>query len=137
MKVGVKIALGFCLVILVLLAMGGSSYYSAGNVETQMTAIQRSSQRVELVSEVDQSFTEGIMATRGYMVYGRDVYAKQALDKFDEAGKTATDLLQFARPEKKHKWKSSLQISSNIKMPFRTNYSRLCNNITVKKAPVR
>ena len=101
MKVGVKIALGFCLVILVLLAMGGSSYYSAGNVETQMTAIQRSSQRVELVSEVDQSFTEGIMATRGYMVYGRDVYAKQALDKFDEAGKTATDLLQFARPEKK------------------------------------
>ncbi len=101
MKVGVKIALGFCLVIVVLLSMGGSSYYSAGNVETQMTAIQRSSQRVELVSAVDQAYTEGVLATRGYMVYGKDNFAKQAIEKYDAAEKNAADLLQVARPEKK------------------------------------
>ena len=100
MKIGVKITLGFCLVILVLLSMGGTSYYSAGNVESQMTAIQRSSQRVELVSAVDQSFTEGIAATRGYMVYGKETFVKQTLEKFDEAAKNATALLQVARPEK-------------------------------------
>jgi methyl-accepting chemotaxis protein len=101
MKVGIKIGLSFCLVIVVLLALGGTSYYSAGNVETQMTSIQRSSQRVELVSAVDQSFTEGIAATRGFMVYGKDTFAKQTLEKFDEAAKNATELLQLARPEKK------------------------------------
>ncbi len=101
MKVGVKIAMGFALVILVLLAMGGTSYYSAGNVENQMTAIARSSQRVELVSAVDQAFTEGVLASRGYMVYGKDSFVKQSLDKYDEAVKISTDLLQVARPEKK------------------------------------
>jgi methyl-accepting chemotaxis protein len=101
MKVGVKIALGFCLVIAVLLAMGGTSYYSAGNVETQMTAIQRSSQRVELVSAVDQAFAHGTLAFRGYMVYGKDAFVKQAADEYDAAIKNATALLQVARPEKK------------------------------------
>lgn len=101
MKVGVKIALGFCLVIVVVLAMGGTSYYSAGKVETQMTEIARSSQRVELVNAVTQVFTEGTMATRGYMLYGRDTFSKQATDKYDEALKNATALLPLARPEKK------------------------------------
>ena len=66
MKVGVKIALGFCLVIVILLAMGGTSYYSAGNVADQMMAMQRSSQRVELVTAVNQTFTEGVLASRGF-----------------------------------------------------------------------
>ncbi len=101
MKVGVKIALGFCLVIAVVLGMGGTSYYSADNVQTQMTEIARSSQRVELVNAVSQLFTEGTMATRGYMVYGRDSFSKQAMDKYDEAGKNATALLQIVQPEKK------------------------------------
>ena len=101
MKVGAKIGLGFCMVILVLLAMGGTSYYSASNVETQMVSIQRSSQRVELVSAVDQKFTEGVLASRGYMLYGKETFAKQAIDKYDEAIKISTELLQVARPEKK------------------------------------
>jgi methyl-accepting chemotaxis protein len=101
MKVGVKIALGFCLVIVVVLSMGGTSYYSAGNVENQTTEIARSIQRVELVNAVDQLFTEGTMATRGYMLYGKDTFSKQATDKYDEAVKNATALLPLARPEKK------------------------------------
>jgi len=101
MKIGVKITLGFCLVILVLLGIGGTSFYSATRIESQMTTIQQSSQRVELVSAVNQSFTEGITDVRGYMVYGKDTFAKQALDKFDEALKNTSELRQVARPEKK------------------------------------
>ena len=101
MRVSVKIALGFCLVVLVVLAMGGSSYYSVGNVETQMATIQRSSNRVELVNAVDMTFSEAVLASRGYMLYGREEFAKQAVENYDEAIKNATALLAVARPEKK------------------------------------
>ena len=101
MRVGMKIGLGFLVVILVLAVMGGVSFYSAGNIADQVTGIQRASQRVEVASSVDQAFTEGVMAIRGYMLYGKDNFAKQFNDKMDEAVKEAAALLQVARPEKK------------------------------------
>lgn len=101
MRVGMKIALGFLVVIVIMLAMGGTSFYSAGNIADQVGGVQRASQRMELASEVDQGFTQGVLAVRGYMVYGKDNFAKQFGDKMDEATKSATALLQVARPEKK------------------------------------
>ena len=65
MRVGMKIGLGFLVVILVLAVMGGVSFYSAGNIADQVTGIQRASQRVEVASSVDQAFTEGVMAIGG------------------------------------------------------------------------
>ena len=101
MKVGIKIALGFLLVILILLGMGGTSFYSGGNIAEQMSVIDRSSQRVALATAVDGAFTDGVLAARGYMVYGKDTFANQSLAKFDEAIKAATDLKQIARPDKR------------------------------------
>ncbi len=101
MKVSAKIALGFFLVVMVVLTMGGASYYSMGKVETQMEAIQRVSQRVELVNAVDMAYSDGVLATRGYMLYGKEEFAKQSVEKYDEALKHATGLVALARPEKK------------------------------------
>ena len=101
MRVGMKIGMGFLVVILVLAVMGGTSFYSASNIADQVGGVQRATQRMELASAVDKAFTEGVLAIRGYMVYGRDNFAKQFGDKMDEAIKEATALLQVARPEKK------------------------------------
>ncbi len=101
MRVGMKIGMGFLVVILVLAVMGGTSFYSASNIAEQVGGVQRASQRMELASATDKAFTEGVLAARGYMVYGRDNFAKQFGDKLDEASKDATALLQVARPEKK------------------------------------
>ncbi len=101
MRVGMKIGLGFLVVIAIMLAMGGTSFYSAGNIAEQVGGVQRATQRMELASEVDQTYTQGVLAVRGYMVYGKDNFAKQFGDKMDEATKSATALLQVARPEKK------------------------------------
>ena len=68
MRVGVKIAMGFALVVLIQLAMGGTSYFSAGQVQDQVGAMQRANQRVELVSSVEQAFTAAVLESRGYML---------------------------------------------------------------------
>ena len=65
MRVGVKIAMGFALVVLIQLAMGGTSYFSAGQVQDQVGAMQRANQRVELVSSVEQAFTAPVLESRG------------------------------------------------------------------------
>ena len=101
MRVGMKIGMGFLVVILVLAVMGGTSFYSASNIADQVGGIGRASQRMELASATDKAFTEGVLAARGYMVYGRDTFAKQFGDKMDDGIKEATALLQVARPEKK------------------------------------
>lgn len=101
MRVGMKIALGFLVVIVIMLAMGGTSFYSAGNIAAQMEVITHNNQRIDLVNAVDKTFTEGVVAIRGYMVYGKPDYAKQFAEKMDAAVKNATELLQVARPEKK------------------------------------
>ena len=101
MKVGLKIALGFCLVVLILLAMGGTSYYSAGSIDDQLATINRSSKRVELATNVDNAFGDGVMAIRAYMVYGREEYATQSVGNLEEAMKAGSELLQAARQEKR------------------------------------
>ena len=101
MRVGIKIAMGFAIVILIQLGMGGTSYYSAGQVQEQVGAMQRANQRVELVSSVDQAFTAAVLESRGYMLYGTDKYAQAAAEQYSLAIKQATALLQVARPEKK------------------------------------
>ena len=101
LRVGAKIALGFAIVILIQLAMGGTSYFSAGKVEDQVGAIQRSSQRVEQITAVDQAFTAAVLASRGYMLYGTENYAKQAEEQYAAALSRATEVLKIARPEKK------------------------------------
>jgi len=101
MRVGAKIAMGFAIVVLIQLAMGGTSYYSAGQVQDQVSAVQRANKRVELVSAVEQAFTAAVLESRGYMLYGTEKYAKAAEQQYSLAIKQATALLQIARPEKK------------------------------------
>lgn len=141
MKVGMKIALGFCLVVLVLLSMGGTSFYSANNIDNQMSVIDRSSQRVELATAIDKTFTEGVLAARGYMVYGKDNFSSQSIAKFDDAIKSANALLQIARPEKREtleklianiqQYKTSLQTQL---FPAVQQYHREKSSATVNAA---
>lgn len=101
MRVGMKIGMGFLVVILILMGMGGTSYYSSVNIGDNITNIQRASGRVELVTAVDQSYTDSILAIRGYMLYGNEAMAKDTGAKFEDALKHANALLAVARPERK------------------------------------
>jgi len=100
-RVGMKIALGFLIVILIQLGMGGTSYYSANNIGENITVVQNASKRVELITAVDQSYTDSILAIRGYMLYGNETMAKDAGAKFEDALKHSEGLLAVARAEKK------------------------------------
>lgn len=101
MRVGMKIALGFLIVIVILAGMGGTSYYSALRIESNALLVQQGSQRVDVISLVDQTFTEGVLNIRGYMLYGNENFSRLTAERLDESLKQANVVLGIARPEKK------------------------------------
>ena len=85
MKVGAKIALGFGIVLLILLIMGGYSYYEASELDVLTSDLARASKRADVAVKAQSDYVAGILAARGYMVYGDETFAKQSEQKFIDA----------------------------------------------------
>ena len=85
MKVGAKIALGFGIVLLILLIMGGYSYYEATELDVLTSDLARASKRADVAVKAQSDYVAGILAARGYMVYGDETFAKQSEQKFNDA----------------------------------------------------
>ena len=92
MKVGAKIALGFGIVLVILFVMGGYAYYQASQTRTDVGDLQRASLRSDAAAQVQDNFTNAVLATRGYMLYGDEAFAKQAADRFAAALKAAEEV---------------------------------------------
>ncbi len=93
-KVGTKIALGFGVVLLILFFMGGYSYYKAAELDDLTTDLARANQRADAAAKVQSAFINGVLAMRGYMVYGDDNFAKQSDQLFNEALKSFGDIVK-------------------------------------------
>ena len=87
LKVGAKIALGFGIVLVILFIMGGYSYYKASELDELTTDLARANRRTSAAANTRFNFVSGVLATRGYMVYGDENFAKQTEQFFDTATK--------------------------------------------------
>jgi methyl-accepting chemotaxis protein len=86
-NVGAKIALGFGIVLMIMFIIGGYSYYKAAELDDLTTDLARANRRADAAAKVNSKYIEGVLAGRGYMVYGDESYAKQAELAFEEAAK--------------------------------------------------
>ncbi len=80
LRVGTKIAVGFAVVLINLLAMGGYAYYKAGETDDHLGNIQRASLRGGAAAHAQESYLNAVMAIRGYMAYGNESFIKQMDD---------------------------------------------------------
>ncbi|HWR31732.1 MAG TPA: methyl-accepting chemotaxis protein [Negativicutes bacterium] len=89
MKVGAKNALGFGIVLAIMFVMGGYSYYSSSDTRTQLAELDRASQRSDAATTAKDNYINGVLAARGYMLYGDETFAKTTMERFDAALKAA------------------------------------------------
>jgi len=82
LRVGAKIAAGFAVILVILFAMGGYSYYKAGETGDHLENIERASLRGGFAAHAQQSFLGAVLGARGYMAYGNEDFAKQTDEKF-------------------------------------------------------
>ena len=87
LNVGMKIALGFGIVLIILFIMGGYSYYKASELDDLTSDLARANRRASAAANTRFTFTSGVLAVRGYMVYGDENFAKQTEQLFDTAVK--------------------------------------------------
>ena len=100
LKVGTKIALGFGIVLFLLFIMGGYSYYKASELDELTTDLARANRRANAAANIRFNYVSGVLATRGYMVYGDENFAKQTEQSFDIAAKGFSEIVENSRNPK-------------------------------------
>ncbi|MCE5287487.1 MAG: methyl-accepting chemotaxis protein [Pelosinus sp.] len=107
LKVGTKITIGFFVLTLLILVLGGISYYSSGGIKEQVTELERATARLTLSLKVENEFTGAIGEARGYVAYGNEKMIdnfsnkvkktleieKQILEVTDESQRSVVDKL--------------------------------------------
>jgi len=88
MKVGTKITLGFMVMMLLVLILGGISYYSAGGIKDQVSELEKASKRLTLSLKIENEFTGAIGEARGFVAYGNE----KMLDNFSAKLKNALEM---------------------------------------------
>ena len=100
LNVGMKIALGFGLVLLILFVMGGYSYYKAAELDELTSDLARASRRADAAVKIQSNYIAAVLAARGYMIYGDENFAKQSDQNFNEALKGFGDILKNTKNPK-------------------------------------
>ena len=78
LRVGTKITLGFTVMMLLVVILGGISYYSAGGIRDQLSELQNATTRLTLSLKIENEFTGAIGEARGFVAYGNE----KMLDNF-------------------------------------------------------
>ena len=100
MKIGAKISAGFGIILIILLFMGGYSYFQAVHLDVLTSELSKSNQRADATVRVRTAYVNGVLAMRGYMVYGDESFAKQAEQFFNEAKKGFGEIDKATRDSK-------------------------------------
>ncbi len=72
MSVGTKVALGFALLLLILVASSGVTFYSVRQVATISELAERTSQEIVLAAKIEDGLDRRISGIRGYLLTGKD-----------------------------------------------------------------
>ncbi|WP_371371997.1 methyl-accepting chemotaxis protein [Sporomusa aerivorans] len=77
LRIGAKITLGFVTMLILIILLGGIAYVSLKSFSKNLAAIDTANQRLQLAMQIEESFTSGVAATRGFIAYGDEKFAKQ------------------------------------------------------------
>lgn len=77
LKIGAKISLGFVIMLVLIVLLGGVAYISLQSFSKNLAAIDAANQRLQLAMQIEESFISGVAATRGFIAYGDEKFAKQ------------------------------------------------------------
>ena len=97
MKLGMKIGLGFGLLILIACLLGGVAVYNMKHVETESDKLaQEYVPEVKLANQVERNSLLTMYAMRGYALSENETYLKQGLSSLQETKKWLDDCQELA-----------------------------------------
>ncbi|HBV95707.1 MAG: chemotaxis protein [Peptococcaceae bacterium BICA1-7] len=101
LRVGAKISLGFALMLVLILIVGGNSYNSIKTTKAELLALNEANERLILELQIENSFKEGVASMRGFIAYGDETYYDKTKENLNKTLEMEKKLLQMAREDKK------------------------------------
>lgn len=132
LKIGTKIAVSFAIVIALIIIMAINSFISLGNAKDDLERIDQANIRMALADAITIQYKVTVSDLRAYAAYGDEAYSNRIENDFEKVIKLETDLLTFARPDKKQEVQSVIDETLKYKsaimtefMPLAKEYNRL------------
>ncbi len=101
LSIGKRIGLGFFVMLLLVVVLAGSSFWTSHFTKQQLESIGASTERNSLATDVALNFKATVASIRGYIAYGDEKFYKQVDDNLTKALESENELLSKSRPEKK------------------------------------
>ncbi len=101
LSVGKKIAIGFGIMIMLILVLGISCFISLQDAKARITEIRVADQRSQLATASALAQREALASTRGIFAYGREVFYQEAEKANNDMLEIQKQLLAVTSPEKK------------------------------------
>lgn len=109
LSVGMKIAGGFFLLLILLGVMAGSSIYIAGKTISKLEDVDVRAQRLALDNAIDIAFVGAVLELRGYLGYQDEQYADQYQEAMAKTKELIGERLKNCSEEARPKFEHALQ----------------------------
>ncbi len=101
LNIGMKIGLGFSVIIVMIIVILGYSYISTSSIQNDMLNATKTNKRLILISEIRNDYFQAVAAIRGFIAYGDEKFSRQVEESLNRAIENEKQILALARPEKK------------------------------------
>jgi methyl-accepting chemotaxis protein len=102
LRIGAKIAGGYAILILLLLALGVYNYNVSNSSHENIEQIDILNQRLALEKDIQAAFYGAVSGLRGYLAYGEDEHKQSYITGIENTIELANQLLAIAAEDKKH-----------------------------------
>lgn len=101
LKIGVKLGLGFGIMLVLIILLGATSFWALESVKNNIDTINQANNRLVLEYQLENEYLSSVAAIRGYIAYGDDNYITQTTNSLNKTLNMENDLLQIARADKR------------------------------------
>jgi methyl-accepting chemotaxis protein len=74
MKIGTKVMLGFALVLLLIVVIGGNATVSTNSIDQDTNTLREVNEELSLIKDIESHFYNGVAGIRGYIAYGQNSF---------------------------------------------------------------
>jgi methyl-accepting chemotaxis protein len=114
-SIGKKIGLGFTVMLVLLVVLAGTLFWTLQSAKQQLTEIEKATERNALAMDSALYFRGAVAAIRGYIAYGDEKFFQQVDENLTKALESENELLGIARPEKKQDVQKLIEITDKYK----------------------
>lgn len=115
LKVGTKITLGFFSMVLLIIVLGLTSFFSINSSKDNAKSIGAASERLLLEMNLENEFISSVANIRGFIALGDEQYYNRVEDSLNKTLQMEGKLLEVAREDKKPEVQNLIHLTNQYK----------------------